>query len=101
MNAIRVRKRVESETLHLPELKDLVGKTVEIIILEDAAAPVPRFKDPGCLAALAPKKPFDPKQLEAMRDSLTKEQFETLWAIASQDLIDVDAILEIRAASMI
>lgn len=101
MNAIRIRRRVDSETLHLPELKDLVGKTVEIIILEEVAGLAPRFKDPGCFAALPPKKPFDPKELEAMRDSLTKEQFEALWAIASQDLVDVDAILEMRAASMI
>jgi hypothetical protein len=35
MNAIRIRKTIESETLHLPELKPLVGRAVEIIVLED------------------------------------------------------------------
>jgi hypothetical protein len=35
MNAIRVRRRIESETLHLPELKPLIGKTVEIIVVEE------------------------------------------------------------------
>jgi hypothetical protein len=35
MNAIRIRKTIESETLHLPELKPLVGRTVEIIVLEE------------------------------------------------------------------
>ena len=35
MNAIRIRKKIESETLHLPELKPLVGRTVEIIVLEE------------------------------------------------------------------
>ena len=35
MNAIRIRKTIESETLHLPELKPLVGRTVEIIVLPE------------------------------------------------------------------
>lgn len=35
MNALRFHKRIDSETLHLPELKPLVGKVVEIIVLEE------------------------------------------------------------------
>ena len=35
MNAVRIRCRLESDTLHLPELKPLIGKTVEIIVLEE------------------------------------------------------------------
>jgi hypothetical protein len=35
MNAIRIRKTLDSETLHLPELKSLLGRAVEIIVLED------------------------------------------------------------------
>jgi hypothetical protein len=35
MNAIRFRKTIDSETLHLPELKPFVGQTVEIIVLEE------------------------------------------------------------------
>lgn len=35
MNAIRIRKQLDSETLHLPELKPLIGKTVDIIIQEE------------------------------------------------------------------
>ena len=37
MNALRIRRKLESETLHLPELKPLIGKTVEIIILDETA----------------------------------------------------------------
>ena len=37
MNAVRIRRRLESDTLHLPELKPLIGKAVEIIVLEEAA----------------------------------------------------------------
>jgi hypothetical protein len=39
MNAIRIRTTLNSETLHLPELKPLLGKPVEIIVLEDSGSP--------------------------------------------------------------
>jgi hypothetical protein len=35
MKAVRIRKHIESETLHLPELSSLLGKDVEIIVIED------------------------------------------------------------------
>ncbi len=34
METIRLRKKIQSETLHLPELKRLLGKEVEIILME-------------------------------------------------------------------
>ena len=40
MNAVRIRRRLESDTLHLPELKPLIGKNVEIIVQEEQAAPI-------------------------------------------------------------
>lgn len=33
MNALRIRTHVDSETLHLPALKQIIGKDVEIIVL--------------------------------------------------------------------
>ena len=45
MNAIRISKRIDSETLHLPELKDLIGKKVEITLREEVDdAPVKRSR---------------------------------------------------------
>jgi len=35
MNAIRIHKHLDSETVTLPELKPLLGKDVEIIVLEE------------------------------------------------------------------
>lgn len=32
---VRIRRKLESETLHLPELSPLIGKYVEIIVLEE------------------------------------------------------------------
>ena len=36
MTAIRIRMRIDSETLHLPELKGMIGREVEIIVLDEA-----------------------------------------------------------------
>jgi hypothetical protein len=48
MSAIRIRKTIESETLHLPELKPLIGRTVEIVIEErPSAAGLPPGFTPG------------------------------------------------------
>jgi hypothetical protein len=35
VNTIRIRKLIDSEMLHLPELKPFLGRTVEIIVLEE------------------------------------------------------------------
>lgn len=74
MRAIRVRRCVESETLELPELREFIGKEVEIVILEDS--------------------PSRATQPSAKRD------YSALERIAGQDLIDPDAYKELRAASM-
>ncbi len=39
MNAIRIRKKLDSETLNLPELRPLLGQTVEIIVLAEESVP--------------------------------------------------------------
>lgn len=36
---IRVRTRIDSDTVTLPELRPFIGRTVEIVIEEAAAAP--------------------------------------------------------------
>ena len=42
MQAIRICRKLESTTPHLPEIKPLVGKTVEFIVREESAeAPLP------------------------------------------------------------
>ena len=39
MQAVKVTRRLVSETLHLPELRPLLGKQVEIIVREAESAP--------------------------------------------------------------
>ena len=64
MNAIRIRAHVDSETLHLPELKALIGKDVEIIVIEEttvganAGKEAPRKKTLAEIAAEQGKKPI-------------------------------------------
>jgi len=38
MNPIRIRTTLQSDTLHLPELKLLIGRPVEIIVRDESAA---------------------------------------------------------------
>lgn len=38
MESIRIRTKIESETLRLPQLKPLIGKPVEIFVVELALA---------------------------------------------------------------
>ncbi len=34
MEAIKIKKRISSDTIHIPELQKFIGKNVEIILLE-------------------------------------------------------------------
>ena len=49
MNALRIRTHIDSETLHLPDLKQMIGKNVEIIVLEEPSGSQPhkRKRTPG------------------------------------------------------
>ena len=94
MNAIRIRKRIDSDTLHLPELREMMGKMVEIIVLEE----VPFGDRIGCFDGL-PEGSLDPKELEALRTMMTEKQFQALYEISTGDRLDVDAIARLRAVS--
>ena len=48
LHAIRVHTRVDSEVLRIPELLPLVGRTVEVIIVEET---------PGTAEAAPPRAP--------------------------------------------
>lgn len=40
MNAIRIRRKIDSETLHIPELQPMIGREVEIIVLDEKPSSV-------------------------------------------------------------
>lgn len=75
MRAIRVFRHVDSETLRLPELRELIGKEVEIVVLEgEEQSPGPPARRPD---------------------------YSALAEVAGQDLLDPEAYKENREASMI
>jgi hypothetical protein len=68
MTAIRIRRTLDSDTLHLPELRPLIGKAVEIIVLaESPAEAAPPDKDWSALEAIAGKDLIDPELIEQYR----------------------------------
>ncbi|HEY2587206.1 MAG TPA: hypothetical protein VGI81_15780 [Tepidisphaeraceae bacterium] len=68
MNAVRIRTRVDSETLHLPELREMIGKDVEIIVLEDKPAPKDRPQDLSALEVIAGSIDLDFDAIQQLRE---------------------------------
>jgi hypothetical protein len=69
MNAIRIRVRLDSDTPHLPELKSLIGKTVEFLVREEA----PIISE--------------------------KNAYDEFMELAGQDLVDPEAYKRLRSTS--
>jgi len=68
MSIIVIHKQIESETLYLPELKPLIGKTVEIVVRE-AEAPVSGAADwDAAMQAVRELEDYDYDVAQAQRD---------------------------------
>ncbi len=72
MSAIRIVRRIDSETLQLPELKPFVGKIVEIVVTDEPAA-----------------------------NGQSSNVYDAFFELAGQDVVDPEAYKRLRAASMI
>ena len=105
MNAIRIRKLIDSDTPHLPELQGLIGKTVEIIILDETS--VPEFKQlemAETFFGLAPPPPTPEEaaaNLENFRAMYNDPAYAKQWpyidlVLAGELDIDVDAVIKAR-----
>lgn len=68
MDAIRVRKKINSETVYLPELRPLIGKMVEIIVREEPAAPVSTEQDWDAWFASAGEERIDAELYKRYRE---------------------------------
>ncbi len=98
MNAIRIRRTIDSETLTIPELRGLIGREVEIIVLEES----PRFvmlETEETFLALAPKP--TPAEREAnlaeLRELAKTDPTMRAWLdLIDSDGIDVDAVIRNR-----
>lgn len=85
MKTIHVRIKVESDTLHLPELRDLIGKPVEIIVVELQQA---TREEVFCEAM---HRPDDAEEYAAQqakfRSWLSDPRYEFLWPMIER-LVD-------------
>jgi hypothetical protein len=85
MQAIHVRTKIDSETLHLPELRGLIGKPVEILIVELTPASREEF------FAEAVHMPDTPEeraaQLAKFRAWRQDSRFERFWPSLDRYLI--------------
>ncbi|HZL38264.1 MAG TPA: hypothetical protein VFC78_23315 [Tepidisphaeraceae bacterium] len=66
MNAVRIRKRLDKAIPELPELTPLIGKNVEIIVLEEGNAQVPPI-DLAAIDAIAGTDAMDFEAVEELR----------------------------------
>ena len=65
MNAIKIHTRLESDTPHLPQLQPMVGKDVDIIVIEETVRP------PGGLVEALESfdhMPVDPDAIRQLRE---------------------------------
>jgi hypothetical protein len=74
MHVIRIHKRLDSDTLHLPELKELIGKQVRITVVEE---------------------------VETSQSPKAGSRYDAFFELAGKDVVDPEAYKQLRAASMI
>jgi hypothetical protein len=79
VNAIRIRKKIDSETLYLPELKPLVGTIVEIVVVELTPATRDEFYGEAAHVPEAPEERA--AQQELFRRWRADPRFECYWPI--------------------
>jgi hypothetical protein len=70
MSDIIIYRKLDSDTLHLPELRALIGKTIEIVVRERLPLPAD-----------------------------VPERWRALWDIGGEDLIDAEAVRRLRDVS--
>ncbi len=96
METIRIRTKVESETLHLLQLQPLIGKAVEIFVVE--LAPASREE----VFAEAVHVPDTAEQRAAQqarfREWRADPRFEHLWPMIER-LIEADEVPAVNGAA--
>jgi hypothetical protein len=102
MNAIQVRKRIESETLHLPELREMIGRTVQIIILDEGGCVETPLETHDTFFSHKPERSLSTEEREKDQQRLdelakTNPGLAAALTIAAAGGPDVDAIISQRA----
>jgi len=104
VSTIRIRTRIESETLHLPELRPLIGRTVEITVRDDQPAGPPLETHETMFGLLPPEKPQTPQEQAAELARLRRMAKDNPNLAAFLDAyeagvrLDADAVIASRNA---
>jgi hypothetical protein len=75
MATIRIKKHLDSETLVLPEIRPLLGKTVEISIREQPESPIDDMIDWEYLAELEAECADDPSPVPSLEEVRSSPRF--------------------------
>lgn len=100
MNAIHVRRHIDSDLLHIPELREMMGQDVEITITPQPAneeEPIETLET--FLGDALHRPPPTPEEMEEIRAAAEHDPAlaAALW-LSEHGGLDVDAILEMRNA---
>jgi hypothetical protein len=79
MSAIRIRKHLDSDTLHLPELRNLIGHDVEITVVEQSTLTQEqgrKFWQNRSLDELAAEQSYVPRTFDQLQGPFSSDEFE-------------------------
>src|SRR5438045_6444385 len=103
MNAICIRKKIDAEIPQLPELAPFIGKTVELIVLEDpSVGEFPQLETETTFFGLAPAPPTPEQQaanLAQLREMARSDPKLMAFLQAIEDnVLEVDRVIRARGA---
>jgi hypothetical protein len=100
VNAIHVRRHIDSDLLHIPELREMIGQDVEITITPRPVAEEPLETLETFLGDALHRPPPNPEEMEALREAAkTNPGLAAALRMAERGGLDVDTIVSIRANS--
>jgi hypothetical protein len=79
MTTIHIRRTLDSDTLHLPELRPLIGRTVEIVVAVLPPAPAVRDQFYAEAGRIPDTEPEFEAQKEIFRAWRADARFEPYW----------------------
>src|SRR5437016_5857212 len=101
MNAIRIRKRIDAEIPQLPELTPFIGKTVELIVLDEPSpTQFQQLETEATFFGLAPPAPTPEEQaakLATLREMARDDpKVAAFLRAVEEDAQDVERVIRSR-----
>lgn len=100
MNSIRVLKHIDSDLVHIPELREMLGQDVEITIVPREIPAEPLETLETFLGDAAHRAPLTAGEMAELRAAAASDPIlASALRFAESEEIDVDAIVRQRADS--